>query len=91
MDNADKREEFLNSVRVLTIHNDDGYVVACEGNQYEIAKVTPERPNADGSVNPGAVLIEIDGGEARWIPKSVLAVDSDETLYVLGWYYERYF
>jgi len=85
-----QREVFLSSVKVLA-PGDDDYVTVCESNQYEVMKVTAERYNADGSINQGAVMVSIDGGPVRWIPKSVLAIDSQETLYVQNWFFEKNF
>jgi hypothetical protein len=90
MSDEKQREVFLNSVKVLMPHEDD-YIIVCEANQYEIIKVTPERVNADGTINQGAVMVAINQDPVRWIPKSVLGIDSQETLYIQNWFFEKNF
>jgi hypothetical protein len=38
-----------------------------------------------------AVFINLEGFKEKWIPKSVLRVDTDETLYVKEWFYRKEF
>lgn len=90
MENTDQREKFITETKVLAAYDDD-YLVLAEANQYEVEKVTPERPNQDGSMNPGAVLLMLENGDERWIPRSVLAIDEDETLYIQDWYFNKHF
>ena len=79
------REKFLEEVYVLDVPNDE-YVHVVESNQYEIKACTPERPG-----NSGAVLVEFEDRNERWFPKSVVAIDSDETLYLKEWFFDKTF
>jgi len=90
MSDEKQREVFLSSVKVLMPGEDD-YITVCEANQYEIIKVTAERVNPDGTINQGAVMVAINQDPVRWIPKSVLAIDSQETLYIQNWFFEKNF
>jgi len=38
-----------------------------------------------------AVLLNLDGYGEKWIPKSVLRVDTDDTVYVKDWFYKKEF
>lgn len=41
--------------------------------------------------SPKAVLLIFENYGAKWIPKSVLRVDTDETVYVRDWFYKKEF
>ena len=87
----DEHEKFLHDARVIT-PDDKDYLHLAEANQYEILKCTAERVmQPTGYLNPGAILISINGEPERWIPKSMVAVDSEGTLYITEWYFDKKF
>lgn len=38
-----------------------------------------------------AVMLVFDDYGSKWLPKSVLRVDTDETIYVKDWFYKKEF
>ena len=82
-------EEFLSNCHILDEKWDDGYVLLADANNYEILQCTPERPNTDGSRNPGAIKTILKGTTEAWIPRSQVAVDKDHNLYVKEWFYDK--
>ena len=41
------------------------------------------------TIRDKAVLLNIEGYGEKWVPKSVLRVDTDETVYVKEWFYKK--
>ncbi len=41
------------------------------------------------AITPKAALLRLDGYEEKWIPKSVLQVDTEGTIYVKEWYFTK--
>lgn len=83
-------EKFEDSVRVIDPQTAaDEYRLLHPVGSFDVIHVTPERIESNNKVNPGAVLINYQGDQ-KWLPKSVIAIDSENNLYILNDLFNEY-